>query len=210
MTVVPVEDLVPDVANVRRRDERAQTALAKSMKRFKPARSIVMDGRGVVPAGNGTLEAFIAAGGTEVLKVRPAPGQLVAVVRDDWSPTEATAYGIADNRTTDLATNDETALAVLLKSLESEQFDLGAVGYDDGEVDALLERLGTELVEDAAIKEESWPERTIPESHSIVVRYRDADAAILLRFLDSTDENLLTDGKAGAKILERIRQIAST
>ena len=61
------------------------------MEEFGPARSVVLDSRDTVKAGNGTLEAFAAAGGTEVLVVEPAPGQLVAVKRKDWSKRKPTA-----------------------------------------------------------------------------------------------------------------------
>ncbi len=79
MTVVPVDSLISDAANVRRRDDRANRAIDASLAQFGPARSIVVDGQQIVRAGNGTLERFARAGGTEVLLVKPKPGQLVAV-----------------------------------------------------------------------------------------------------------------------------------
>ena len=106
----------------------------------------MLDSRDIVRAGNGTLEAFQAAGGTEVLVVEPEPGQLVAVKRKDWSRTEAIAYAVADNRIGDLATYDNTGLAEVLRGLESEQFDLAAVGFTGDEIDALCESLGTDLL----------------------------------------------------------------
>ena len=145
MTVVAVDELVPDAANVRRRDERANRALDASLAQFGPGRSIVVDGEKIVRAGNGTLERFAAAGGTEVLLVRPKPGQIVAVHRPEWTPTQATGYAIADNRLGDLATNDELELAEILKSLQSEEFDLEAAGYTEHEVDDLLKRLASEI-----------------------------------------------------------------
>lgn len=133
MTVVPVESLIPDAGNVRRRDARATQALGASLRQFGPARSIVLDGRDIVRAGNGTLEAAQAAGCTEVLVIEPAPGQLVAVKRGDWTPTEATAYSIGDNHIGDLATDDPEALAAVLATLHEEEFDLAAIGYSEEE-----------------------------------------------------------------------------
>jgi hypothetical protein len=155
VTTVPIDQLVPDAANVRRRDDRAKEALGASLKQFGPARSIVIDGRNIVRAGNGTVEAFAAAGGTEVLVVEPKPGQLVAVKRGEWSATESTGYSISDNRLGDLSTNDETALASQLRALQSEQFDLAGVGYTDHEVDDLLARLGTAVLDDGKEYDES-------------------------------------------------------
>lgn len=140
-----IDELIPDPANVRRHGERNIAATDASLARFGPARSIVIDEKGIVRAGNRTLESARAAGVTDVLIVDPEPGQLVAVRRRDWSPSEAVAYAIADNRTAELAEWDEAGLADQLRALQSEDFDLGSVGYSDAEVDGLLERLGSDL-----------------------------------------------------------------
>jgi DNA modification methylase len=146
MTVIPVDSLIPDAANVRRRDDRANKAIDASLAQFGPGRSILVGNKRIVRAGNGTLERFAAGGGTEVLLVRPKPGQLVAVERVDLSPTQEVAYAIADNRSSDLATNDEVELAAQLRALQSEDFDIEAAGFTDHEVDDLLARLGTEAL----------------------------------------------------------------
>ena len=144
--VVPLADLVADPANVRRRDERANVTLDASLRRFGPARSVVVDGKGVVRAGNGTLEAAARAGVSEVLVVDPQPGQLVAVRRGDWSPSEATAYSIADNRTGELASWDQQSLAEQLRSLQSEDFELASIGFEPAEIDGMLEQLGDQVL----------------------------------------------------------------
>jgi len=148
VTVIPIADLVPDQANVRVRDERAKRTLQASLTQFGPARSIVVDGKNVVRAGNGTLEAAEAAGVTEAVVVEPKPGQLVVVKRGDWTATEGQAYSIADNRIGDLATWDDTGLAEILRSLESEDFDLGTVGFTSDEVDELIDRLADKTIAD--------------------------------------------------------------
>jgi site-specific DNA-methyltransferase (adenine-specific) len=140
-------DLVPDQANVRTRDERAKATIRASLKQFKPARSIVIDGDDIVRAGNGTLEEYVASGGTDVLIVDPAPGQLVAVRRRDWTPSEAVGYSVADNRASELASWDDQGLATILDSLRGdESLDLAAVGFDDGEIDRLIAGLGDDIL----------------------------------------------------------------
>lgn len=146
LTVVPIGSITPDAANVRRRDERATSTLYGSLVQFGPARSIVLDKHNIVRAGNGTLEAAAKAGVTDVLIVDAEPGQIVAVRRKDWTATESTGYSIADNRLSDLSTFDETGLASQLRSLQSESFDLASVGFTGGELDAMIERLGTGLL----------------------------------------------------------------
>lgn len=143
-----IEDLHLDPANIRQRDEETEQMLAASLTAFKPFRSIAVDADLVTRAGNGTLKAARVAGVKEVLLVRPEPGQLVAVQRSDLTPTQLTAYSIADNRLTDRSTNDEIALVEILRSLESEDFDLKTLGYDEGEVDWLIDEMASELAGD--------------------------------------------------------------
>jgi hypothetical protein len=136
--VIPIDDLAVDPANLRQHSDRSNSGIESSLRRFGPARSIVVDGKGVVRAGNGTLEAARRAGITDVLVVEPKPGQLVAVRRSDWSPSEATGYAISDNRLTDLSSFDADGLERTLRALQDEDFDLDAVGFTDAEVDALF------------------------------------------------------------------------
>jgi ParB-like chromosome segregation protein Spo0J len=145
---IPIADLAPDPANVRRHGDRNREAIRASLRRFGAGRSIVLDGKNVVRAGNGTVAEAEAEGFDEVLVVEPKPNQLVAVRRPDWSPSEGTAYAIADNRAGDLADWDETALADQLRALQSEDFGLEAVGYVDAEVDALIAGLADKMVGD--------------------------------------------------------------
>ena len=150
VTVVAVDSLVPDAGNVRKRGEKARGALGASLRQFGPGRSIVLDGQDVVRAGSGTLEAAIHEGITEVLVVEPKPGQLVAVKRSDWTPAQAAGYAVADNRIAELAEWDEPGLARTLESFRSEDLDLAGIGFSDDEADALLAKLGDELLDEAS------------------------------------------------------------
>jgi hypothetical protein len=136
--VVPLSELVPDSANIRTHDERNRGAISGSLKQFGAARSIVVDGNGIVRAGNGTLEAARAAGIEKALVVDVDGDQLVVVRRRDWSPTEATAYAIADNRTGDLSTWNDDELARTLAALKEEEFPVESVGFTEAELQNLL------------------------------------------------------------------------
>ncbi len=173
--ILPIETLVGDAANVRVRDERAAKTLDSSLRRFGPARSIVVDERGIVRAGNGTLEAAQRAGVKEVLVVDPEPGQLVAVRRREWSPTEATAYAIADNRTADLSMFDDAALRDTLAALEAEAFDLDAIGFTADELAKLTD----------AVDDEVAPAETIAEKWLVVIECdsESRQTSLLERFL---------------------------
>ena len=132
MTVktVPIDSVHADPANVRRHPERNLAAISASLARFGQVKPIVVDAAGIVRAGNGTLEAARALGWAKI-----------DIVQTGLAGTEATAYAIADNRTSELAEWDETGLAETLRALQSEEFDLAGVGFADDDVDALVDRL---------------------------------------------------------------------
>ena len=134
---VPIDSVHADPANVRRHPERNLASIKASLARFGQQKPVVVDGQGIVRAGNGTLEAARALGWKEI-----------AIVRSGLKGTEATAYAIADNRTAELAEWDEPALAEQLRSLQSEDFELAATGFDGSEVDTMLGRLASDLTND--------------------------------------------------------------
>jgi len=77
--------------------------------------------RGVVLAGNGTLEAARSLGWTEIE---------VAEVPDDWDNDTAKAYALADNRTAELAEWDESELAKQLLELQDADWDITELGFE--------------------------------------------------------------------------------
>ena len=105
---VDLSSLVPDPANARKHDDRNLEAIKGSLSIFGQRKPIVVKRQGsVVIAGNGTLAAAKSLGWKRI----------AAVVVDDDSAS-ATAYGIADNRTAELAKWDEQVLGQLLGALE--------------------------------------------------------------------------------------------
>ncbi|MGD1275683.1 MAG: ParB N-terminal domain-containing protein [Tepidisphaeraceae bacterium] len=124
---VLVDTLSLDPANARKHGERNLEAIKASLRRFGQQKPIVVDSRGVVRAGNGTLEAAKALGWREV-----------QIVRSDLPTTELTAYSIADNRAAELAEWDIDALADQLAALTSDGFDGGELGFTDDDLNALL------------------------------------------------------------------------
>jgi DNA modification methylase len=151
--VLSIDDLISDPANPRVHPERNRKAVAGSVRRFKPWRSIAIDQGNVIYAGNETANACKEAGYTSVLVVEPEPGQLVAVRRRDMTETEKTGYAIADNQT---AVSAEWApeLPAALQSLEMDGFDLKDLGFDEDELEEFLsspENVGPEPAPEAQI-----------------------------------------------------------
>ena len=132
---IKISDLSLDPANVRKHDRKNLDAIKASLRKFGQQKPIVVDAKGIVIAGNGTMTAAQELGWTEI-----------AAYRTTLTGVEATAFAIADNRSAELAEWDEDALAKVLESVKVEDADLlAATGYDAAEVDKMI---GAEVTED--------------------------------------------------------------
>ena len=131
---VAIESISQDPANVRRHGERNLSAIVASLRKFGQQKPIVVSKDGIILAGNGTYEA-----------ARKLGWDKIDIVRSKLTGSEATAYAIADNRTAELAEWHEIELAETLRALQSEEFDIEAAGWTEGEVDGLLEKLSKDL-----------------------------------------------------------------
>ena len=125
---VSIDTLEYDPFNVREHDERNVDAIKASIARFGQQKPIVVKRDGTVIAGNGTLGAMRILGYKEIV-----------IAETDLDGEEAVAFAIADNRTAELATWDDQALAQALDQLDDEL--LPASGFDEDEMAELLERL---------------------------------------------------------------------
>lgn len=117
---VRLDSLTLDPKNARKHSERNLAAIKESLSRFGQRKPIVVRGSKVL-AGNGTLEAALSLGWTEI-QVAEAP--------DDWDEDTAKAYALADNRTAELAEWDEAELAKQLLELEDADWDIEALGFE--------------------------------------------------------------------------------
>jgi ParB-like chromosome segregation protein Spo0J len=126
---VAIESVQFDPANVRKHGEKNLGAIKSSLLRFGQQKPIVVDAKGIVRAGNGTLAALKALEWKEV-----------RIVRSTLEGSEATAYAIADNRTAELAEWDDDALAQTLAALQIEDEKLAvATGFLEQELRALTD-----------------------------------------------------------------------
>jgi len=127
---LPLERLVADPANARLHGQANLDAIQASLTRFGQAEPLIVQaGTGRVIAGHGRLLAMKALGWTECDVVElPVAGM------------DATALGIALNRTAELAEWDDGTLARLLEQLRAEDA-LDGVGFSNQEIDRLLDEL---------------------------------------------------------------------
>jgi DNA modification methylase len=127
---IKVSDLSLDPSNVRKHSRRNLDAIKASLRKFGQQKPIVIDAKGIVLAGNGTLTAAKELGWTEI-----------EITRTTLQGVEATAFAIADNRSAELA-EWEDSLADVLKSLAKADVDLAELGFDD----KALEKISSDLV----------------------------------------------------------------
>ena len=119
-----IEKLAFDPGNVRKHNDKNIKAIEKSLKKFGQRIPIVVQKKGlVVRAGNGRLEAAKNLGWDKI----------AALVIDE-SNTDAEAFAVADNRTSELASWDFDALEKFFESVTSESI----VGFDEAEIERLL------------------------------------------------------------------------
>lgn len=117
---ISITDLSLDPKNARKHSARNLEAIAASLEKFGQRKPIVVH-RGVVLAGNGTLEAARSLGWTEID---------VAEVPDDWDNDTAKAYALADNRSAELAEWDESELAKQLLELDDKGWNIEELGFE--------------------------------------------------------------------------------
>jgi len=123
ITTTKITELSLDPSNVRKHSRRNLDAIKASLRKFGQQKPIVVDAKGIVLAGNGTLTAAQELGWTEI-----------QIVRTELAGVSATAFAIADNRTAELAEWEEDKLNAVLKSLQDEGVDLVDVGYSPEDV----------------------------------------------------------------------------
>ena len=124
---VAVSTLIPYAKNSRTHDDAQVAQIAASIKEFGFRNPILVDGVSVI-AGHGRLLA------AQKLKLDKVP----TLDCSDMTPSQKKAYIIADNKIAENAGWDNAMLTIELKDLEDEGFDLTLTGFDDKELDALL------------------------------------------------------------------------
>jgi DNA modification methylase len=132
-----IASLMLDPANVRTHDSKNLEAIKASLARFGQQKPIVVDAKGIIVAGNGTMMA-----------AKMLNWSSVEIVRTNLEGAEAIAYAIADNRTAELAGWDEAALAQQLAALQIDDEELANIaGFTDAEIEAMILD-GKEIEED--------------------------------------------------------------
>jgi DNA modification methylase len=124
---VEVSALIPYAKNSRTHSPEQVGQIAASIKEFGFRNPILVDGVGII-AGHGRLMAAQKLG----------LDQVPTIDCSDMTESQKKAYIIADNKLALNAGWDNAMLTIELQDLEDEGFDLTLTGFDDKELDALL------------------------------------------------------------------------
>jgi ParB-like chromosome segregation protein Spo0J len=119
---VEISRLIKDPNNARKHDKKNLEAIKGSLAKFGQQKPIVVNMNDIVVAGNGTLEAANQLGWTHI-----------DIVRTDLEGFNAAAYALADNRTSELGAWNDDVLGSQLLALQTDGFDLAAIGFDAGD-----------------------------------------------------------------------------
>ena len=124
----PTEGLVPYARNARTHSEAQVAAIAGSIREFGFNNPVLVDGESGIIAGHG-----------RVLAARTLGLDTVPVIElTHLSEAQKRAYILADNRLAEQAGWDRDLLSLELADLDELGIDLGDLGFDGAELDALL------------------------------------------------------------------------
>ena len=124
----PLDRLRPYAANAKMHGEDQVAKIAASMAEFGWTVPVLVSGDGEVIAGHGRILAATQLGLTEV----------PVIILDHLTEAQRRAYRLADNKLTELGGWDEGLLSKELQGLLGEDYDLSLIGFEDGELDRLL------------------------------------------------------------------------
>lgn len=129
-----VDELNDNPDNARDHGEDSLTALISSYQQFGQRKPVVVRKETMqIEAGHGTVQAFKALG-----------WDYVAVVLADDDEDTARAFGLADNRTAELSEWNDENLALELEKLSEAGFPVSGLGWDDDDLDKILDVLKEE------------------------------------------------------------------
>lgn len=123
------EQLVPYVRNARTHSAEQVAQIAASIAEFGFVNPILIGEDDVIVAGHGRLMAAQELGLCEV----------PVIVLDHLSEAQRRALVIADNRLAENAGWDQTMLRAELAALREDEFDLDLLGFDESELDEILD-----------------------------------------------------------------------
>ena len=140
--MVDIKTIIPYVRNPRKNDE-AVDKVAGSIQEFGWKQPIVVDKDNVIVVGH---TRYLAA---QKLGIEEVP----ILVADELNPQQIKAYRIADNKTAEFSTWDNEQLVLEIQELQNDSYDVLKTGFEQEEIDNLIEIIEGTEVEDI---EDEW------------------------------------------------------
>ena len=143
--LVPIEDLKPNPRNPNTHPSRQIELLAKNIRYFGFRHPITVS----------KLSGYIVAGHGRLLAAKELGMQIVPVDYQDFAnANDEMAVVVADNRLAELASIDLNSLEAIIDELKVEGFDTLLTGFDDADLESLLQGDDTHGDEETAEDEE--------------------------------------------------------
>ncbi len=123
-----VAELVPYAANARTHTDAQIDQIGASITEWGWTNPVLVDEDDTILAGHGRVLA------AQRLGIDKIP----VIIAEGWSDEQKRAYVLADNKLAENAGWDMEALGVELTDLSGMGFDLGLIGFSQGELNALV------------------------------------------------------------------------
>jgi ParB-like chromosome segregation protein Spo0J len=152
---IPPDTLIPYSNNAKEHPDEQVKKIASSIKNYGWDQPIVVDGENEIIKGHGRLQAAELLGLSEVPIIR----------REDLTEAEAKASRIADNKTAESPWNNDLLASELEVLEQTDSIAMDTLGFDDTEIDDLLEPEDMEIPDgfDEVDDEEIETEHECPE-----------------------------------------------
>ena len=144
---IETETLIPYANNPRQNDGEAVERVAASIKEYGFKQPIIVDKDNVVICGHTRLK------GAKKLGLEKVP----VIKADDLTPAQIKAFRIADNKVAEYSSWDNELLSIELESLQELDFDLDFTGFENWEIDSLLNPVSDDDLQDFFIEKEEKP-----------------------------------------------------
>jgi len=172
LILMKLNELTPDPDNLRKHSKENLGMLAESLSRFGQQKPLVVDGDGVILAGNGTYQV------AKDLEI-----ESLYCVKTDLSAEQGRLYGVVDNRVTDNYDWEYDALQVYLDSLQDTDL-ADMLRFDTGDLDELVE----EEIPEGSDASKCKPIAVTPDQREVIEQ-----ACEKLR--ETVDDDQLTEGR---------------
>ena len=190
---IAVDRLIPYARNSRTHSDAQVAQIAASIKEFGFTNPVLIDGEGGIIAGHGRVMGARAIGLAEVPCIRLA----------HLTESQRRAYVIADNQIALNAGWDDAMLALEMRDLMAEGYDVGLTGFELGDIDDILretEILGMPALPSGEKSQFQQVTFTLHDSQSDELQRALKAAKAVGPFVDSPNAN--SNGNALARICE--------